>query len=325
MEAGGALTVAGKINASGDAPGGAPASGGGLGLVARGGTLVSSAKIYVRSNSGPGGEVEMHSAAGTTLTGKLDLSALRAPGEGGDLELKSDGDIVVIGTVRTRGRGESAPPSEGVVQCGDGGDVSIYSPGRVTFSGLIDIRGGFNCAGGLVTVQGEQGFTHGAGATVDSLTAGAVAAGGRVEIYTLRGDGIRFAGVLRLRAVHGGALIAQAGRGEIVVADGAELRADSTGGEDADPGLVAMAADCGLSVEAGATIDVRSADNAQLNGRGVVELSVEESGSLVVAGTVRAAGAVRLWHIHDSPPQLTGTVQPDPEIDSQAANPAGCP
>src|SRR5262245_59238127 len=325
IEAGGALTIAGKINASGDAGGSEPASGGRLGLIARGGALVTSARIFVRSNSGPGGEVEMHSAATTTVAGKLDLSARSAPGKGGDLRVVSVGDVLMNAAVRTRGRGETAPGSDEVADCGDGGDVAISSRGQVVFASLVDIRGGLNCAGGLVTVQAEQGFTLAAGSVVDSLTAGAVASGGQVEIYTLRGAGITLAGAVKLRAVHGGSLLAQAARGEIVVADGAELRADSSGGAMADPGLVGLAADCGLRVEDGALIDVRSADNVHVPDRGVVELSVEEDGGLEVAGIVRAAGSVRIWHIDGSLPQLTGAIQPDPVLESRSADPSAGP
>lgn len=323
LEAGGDLTLAGKVNASGDASGADPASGGRLWIVARGGALSSSATVYVRSNSGTGGEVELHSSGPMTLGGKLDLSARREPGAGGDLRLVSEGDILISGTVRTRGRGETAPPSEAIANCGDGGDISISSRGRVALASRIDIRGGFNCAGGLVTVQAEQGVTQSAAATVDALTAGAFGTGGRIEVYTTRSD-IVIAGRIRLRAVRGGALLLQAAQGEITVEAGADLGADSSGGPRADPGVVAMAADCGLRVEAGARIDVRSADNAELDNRGIVELSVEQSGSLVIDGSVRAAGAVRLWHVDSSAPQLTGVIQPAPEIEVRPANPASC-
>jgi cysteine-rich repeat protein len=135
MTAEGAITTNGRIDIRATAAGG---DGGLLTVLTGSGSVTLGGKIFMQGDQGTdaegggnGGELNVFSGAGITLSADLEMSGAAPDGQGGDAFFMSALDTVQTGTITAPGRGTES----------DGGSVEFDSEGGVTL-GSIDLHGG---------------------------------------------------------------------------------------------------------------------------------------------------------------------------------------
>lgn len=332
LQTDGDVTVQGDLEARGsgrDSQGGSLAVEARRSVVASGGMLASAT-----GNGAAGGSITIAAGEDIALSGTL--SASGADFGGGEIALVSaSGDVAVAGSVSVAGAGPdgSGGSFEAVAEdgdvtlaasfagtggsgaqeaCGDGAVILLDAAGDVTLGGAIDVSSGTHCLGGELTVTSGGEVRQPSGATYRSRGPGLFGGGGRVAIDA--GSRIVLRSLDLTSNGTGGSVEASA-------VDEVEVRGPvdaSASGAEGVGGTTLLQA-CHVNVAAGGTLDTRGTFPLQDFGTNLLRAS----GTLTVAGTLRAAAANLLQH-KGAPPVVTGTVQPAATISVDSSLP-DCP
>jgi cysteine-rich repeat protein len=188
LTADGTITTTGRIDIRATAAGG---DGGLMTVLTTTGSIALGGKIYMQGDEGTdtagggnGGELNVFSGAGLTLSAAFELSGAPPDGQGGDVFFLSVLDTVQTGTLLAQGRGAES----------DGGSVEFESHKGLTL-GAIDLHGGENLpdSGGALQALAWCDLTVPSGLTIS-------AEGDRGNIHLLAGGQLTARGVLKAGA-----------------------------------------------------------------------------------------------------------------------------
>lgn len=168
IQSGAHILLSGQINASGGLQG----AGGALDFTAAG-NIDLPAPLIVTGGQGGGGFVDLD-AGGTLRVLNLDVSGSSEFGDAGLASFDAGGTITV-GQVWGRGANDGE-------NCGDAGDLEVFSNGDIVINGPLDLRGrGLDCSGGFLTIDGARVFVNG---VVQASGTGTQGSGGDIDITT---------------------------------------------------------------------------------------------------------------------------------------------
>jgi hypothetical protein len=185
LTADGSLTVTGTIDIRSTAAGG---DGGIMTVLTTSGSITLGGKVFMQGDEGTdaegggnGGELNVFSAAGLTLSTALEISGAPPDGQGGDVFFMSVLDTVQTGTILAQGRGAES----------DGGSVEFESHKSITLR-TIDTHGGeaLPDSGGAVQAVAWCDLTVPSGVVVS-------AEGDKGNIHLLAGGQLTTTGSLR--------------------------------------------------------------------------------------------------------------------------------
>lgn len=326
VQAGGRAQIDGRVSA--------PATGtytlGGDVVVEADGDVSIGGRVDVRGNYG--GTVELRSETGSVaIDGFVDASgrganAIEAPGLAGEIEVEAPaGGILVGGILRARG-------SAGIDETGEGGSADLRAGTSILIDGRVELGGGAGGFGGSLDAQAGVDFVQGPASVIEANATppGLYGMAGFVRILA-GGKGV--VRRLELSAPSGFGAVAVRADGEISV-DG-PVRAFGTGRESgggyveletAGEVRVSGLVDCSsrgrdgfaggeVQVKAG-SIDLRA--SSLVDSRSIAPPFIVGWNRLEAAGPMTIAGTLRgdrnsLFH-RTTPPTITGTVDPAPEI-----------
>lgn len=185
LTADGAVTTAGQIDIRATASGG---DGGLLTVLTNSGSITLGGKIFMQGDEGNdqdgggnGGELNVFSGGGITLSAAFEMSGAPPDGQGGDAFFLSVNDIVQTGAIQAQGRGAES----------DGGSLEFDSQGALTLR-TIDVHGGaaLPSSGGVVQASAWCDLTVPSGVTIN-------AEGDQGSVHLQSGKRLTAVGVLR--------------------------------------------------------------------------------------------------------------------------------
>jgi cysteine-rich repeat protein len=185
LTADGGLTVTGTIDIRSNSAGG---DGGIMTVLTTSGSITLGGKVFMQGDEGTdldgggnGGELNVFSAAGLTLSAAIEISGAPPDGQGGDVFFMSVLDTVQTGSMLAQGRGAES----------DGGSVEFESHKSLTLR-AIDVHGGESLpdSGGAIQALAWCDLTVPSGVTIS-------AEGDKGNIHLLAGGQIITTGALK--------------------------------------------------------------------------------------------------------------------------------